>query len=166
MGFSTMVQTFIRGLVRLSQSNSPSQGRQGRRTRISPGLSFRQVAILADDQDALKPAMAYSKKIYIYIYTQIFQKTLLRAFNPCKRNQPLKKTFISREKNCYLTWKKTVIFIKKRLLFLSWLKSSFVCLFHVIRKMDIMSLPPILHSELFFLNLLWCLKSIPLPYYK
>ena len=40
----------------------------------------------------------------------IFQKTLLRSFNPYKRNLPLKK-------DCYFTQKKTLIFIKKRLLF-------------------------------------------------
>ena len=48
----------------------------------------------------------------------IFQKTLLRSFNPYKRNLPLKK-------DCYFTQKKTVISRKKRLLFSSKKDSYF-----------------------------------------
>ena len=51
-------------------------------------------------------------------FALIFQKTLLRSFNPYKRNLPLKK-------DCYFTQKKTVISRKKRLLFSSKKDSYF-----------------------------------------
>ena len=99
------------------------------------------------------PAPIFPAQTHPCPYSLIFQKTLLRSFNPYKRNLPLKKDCYFTQKKLLFHAKKDSYFHQKKTLIFSSQTSSCVCLFYVKRKIGYhvkTFLPPILNSELFY----------------